>query len=770
MTRKENNLIRTAGREILVLLIMTCLICLSAGRTVHAAESGSETATSVLPPKKIVSIVFDDSGSMGDDWLDENYAVQVFAALLNPQDELYVTYMSELTADRIDLNDPDAAVKKIRDKKMADGGTPLTAVDVACDALEGIRGEDPATQFWLVIMTDGGFGRYDSRYADLDDALNQLKGKAQSNGSKLRVYYFGIGASAATVSPDPSNGLEARQSDDIVGTLGEIAGAVSGRCIFEKNEIEVIDRRSIRIRSNLPLYSMSAFTQNSTAKVESVEAADAETPDDGLSVRNIHVDRPDLYLPDNVKEKKAGLRGNVSVISGKNDILPPGAYTISFTGDIDVDKLVLMYQPAIRLELQLTAHGNEITDPAQIHENEDVEVEIRPVDPSSGEEIDMDSFPQDTGWEIRISRDGTEQLQEGRTADLQDLAHVEYRIRGAMTIPGMPAVYTREIAFTPTDDPRAYSLEADKDTGTIPRAKLMSGENADSSPAVRVMRDEDLDRDGVPDGNPRPLTKEETVGKKAAVEKEVRIEADDFGFLPNRLGFLQAGLSLRQRSDGAYVLCPDIGGTRGTMLTLLAPYAIRTGHYHVTVELPVNGQTEELHADVTGRLTDWIPLLVEIFLLWLLYRLWYMIFKKQKFARNCALDLSVYIRDPDGYGSASPDQNEQITLKPYGEHPFSKKPAQIRVRTLQITVFANATGMPCVETNTVYRGGSWGVSTVREGRRGIRFDKVVETIRTQTKKREKGESDEPEMHILTSEPTYFYEGGTQLYTLSLIQR
>ena len=50
--------------------------------------------------KRIVSVMYDDSGSMeGDRWVNANYAMQAFAAMLNKEDTLYISYMSENESD-----------------------------------------------------------------------------------------------------------------------------------------------------------------------------------------------------------------------------------------------------------------------------------------------------------------------------------------------------------------------------------------------------------------------------------------------------------------------------------------------------------------------------------------------------------------------------------------------------------------------------------------------------------------------------------------------
>lgn len=755
-----------------IVILLSIMLLIFSVMPVYANEADSENgeASSGLPPKKIVSIVFDDSYSMGSDWLDANYATQVFAALLNPRDDMYLTYMSEELAGKADLSDVDEAIRKVREKEYNASGTPLNSVDVAYDALAAIQETDPETQFWLVVMTDGGFSRDSSRFEDLDDAFMNLKGKVMSNGSPLHIYYFGIGSTAAQVNPDISNYLEAISSEDIVGTLGNVANTISGRLVYDKSAIIQVDDRTVKIESSLPLYSLTAFTQRSEAQVTSAKLDNTEQSDVPLTYTNHKVKHPDFDPDEGFPEEKNNLKGNVSVITKEKKVIPAGTYTITFSEAVDPDAAVLMYQPAIGLQLQVIREGTVITDYTDIHENDNLEIHLTAVDPVSGKEIDQANFPADTKWEIRMDKGGTVSTEEGLTAFLQDVDHEKYTVRGSMTIPGMPPVYTDLIAFMPTDDPMAFSIDPEKDTGVVPRSKIRGAVKSSEAPVVWIDRDEDKNNDGVLDGNPVHLSKEETTGTKNLIIKEIRMTPDDFGFILNRAGRIKANLELRQREDGAFVLCPATRQKRWFLLTLLAPYAIRTGHYEATIELEINGKSQDLKVDVKGGIKDWIPLIVEIIVFLILKRLWYVLFRKPKFARGYALDLSVYVRSPDGFGSISPAQNEQINLNPYGDHPLAKKPAEKRISTLQITVFADVIGNPYIETKTVYQGGSWGASTVNEKRGRIKFDNVVKVIKKQTKNRAEGLSDEAEMHILTADATYFYDDGNQLYTLKLMQR
>ena len=73
-----------------VIICATLFLCFSFPA---AAES--------LYIRKIVSIVYDDSGSMtvGGKWAYANYAMQSFCGMLNSEDQLFITYMSSAEND-----------------------------------------------------------------------------------------------------------------------------------------------------------------------------------------------------------------------------------------------------------------------------------------------------------------------------------------------------------------------------------------------------------------------------------------------------------------------------------------------------------------------------------------------------------------------------------------------------------------------------------------------------------------------------------------------
>ena len=67
--------------------LLICGIVFGAAASVVFAES--------LYVRKIVSVVYDDSASMGgQNWAYANYAMQTFCGMMNSEDQLFITYMS----------------------------------------------------------------------------------------------------------------------------------------------------------------------------------------------------------------------------------------------------------------------------------------------------------------------------------------------------------------------------------------------------------------------------------------------------------------------------------------------------------------------------------------------------------------------------------------------------------------------------------------------------------------------------------------------------
>ena len=180
-----------AKLAVMISVLMLILVMIATGsKIVYAADNAKATTNNdsgdtVTSPKKIISVVYDDSGSMaGERWTYANYSLQTLTSLLNTQDELYVTYMSDPSdAKKISLTDIQDSVDKIRDKEDSHN-TPEESIDTAVGKLESIKGTDATTQYWLIIMTDGAINEM-SNESELQKKIDSVKNKKMDNAAEV---------------------------------------------------------------------------------------------------------------------------------------------------------------------------------------------------------------------------------------------------------------------------------------------------------------------------------------------------------------------------------------------------------------------------------------------------------------------------------------------------------------------------------------------------------------------------------------------------------
>ena len=188
--------------------------------------------------RKIVSVVYDDSGSMcGNKWAYANYAMQSFCGMLNSEDQLYITYMSRSQVDqnyepeKIDLSSEGIqdSVDSIRKHKDS-GSTPFEAVKKAYDKLKSIDDSNPNTQYWLVVITDGAFNETNKMSADeskyfLNEKFKDYNGQIMPNGTNPQITFLGIGN---VVMPDENQNkgiftYKAQNEDEIINAMSQMS-------------------------------------------------------------------------------------------------------------------------------------------------------------------------------------------------------------------------------------------------------------------------------------------------------------------------------------------------------------------------------------------------------------------------------------------------------------------------------------------------------------------------------------------------------------------
>ena len=202
--------IRIIVRKLIAAVIVLGMFMTNA-IVIHANED-----TKSLSPKKVVSILYDDSASMhissNPSWAYANYAIQTFTGLMNDNDTLLLTYMSE--PDKVIKSSDNGGILKdfsqdrqntVNDmRENTDGGsiTPFSAVDTAYRALKSEKDIDESTQYWLVIITDGAFEKEpgnvntEASKDEIQEKLNSCVASSMPNGSTVKIVYMAIGDEA----------------------------------------------------------------------------------------------------------------------------------------------------------------------------------------------------------------------------------------------------------------------------------------------------------------------------------------------------------------------------------------------------------------------------------------------------------------------------------------------------------------------------------------------------------------------------------------------
>lgn len=573
---------RTAFKSFLAITL--CMIFVFTSILSVGAIIGDEVASA----KKIISVVYDDSGSMfGDAWGYANYAMQALTSLLNEKDELYITYMSDpgVSVSK-NLADIGQAVTEIRDWNNS-GETPGKSLYTAKEKLDTLSESDPTTQFWMVVMTDGDIKGLKS---NLQNTMDSFKGSTMSNGTALNVVYMPMGDSAVTINEDRGKGLyqfEAETDAAIFTSMFEIATLISGRLPADNVKV---NGKEVTFSSKLPLYNISVFIQESDAEVKKASSKDGDLSD---------IRRIDVFTKSNDYSTKV-LKGNATVVSdsssGAQNVIPAGEFTIEFSKNVKKENLLIQYEPAIGLDTSIKREGIEITDPSDLRAGNKVDITINPVIPGTTTVIPASDLPKGTTWSIEyLVNDKVVDSTSGNSLNGVEIQLGDSKIRTTMTIPGYaPLIY--EFAFS--IDKVVYNLGIDTeqpDPLTYRRNMLGTGSIEGDQVTFYITNEG------------QRLSKEELkeIGAKLRVSGASNDNSNENFWMK---GLAKAGLYLKANDDGSYSLIPKKG--------IWPAFMILSGSYTVEVEITMDSSvTAQGTFYIKPSWADWFDLLTLVIIL-----------------------------------------------------------------------------------------------------------------------------------------------------------
>ena len=428
-----------------------------------------EVSAESLYIRKIVSVVYDDSGSMSNESKDAyaSYAMQTFCGMLNSEDQLYITYMSGVDKyedsyqpQKVDLSSSgiQASVNSIKNHRDSADHTPFKAVEIAEKKLKSVQDSNPNTQYWLVIITDGVFNDRIVTKKDLDDNLKQYSQETMPNGTTPQITYLGIGGSVTMPDEDKERGIytySAGTAPAIVNNMSDMADRISGRSPLEQSDITQVDSKTVRVSSPIPLLNIAVFAQGSNAKIVSASHNNGNKIPVVRNVALSYGNRNDLSA-------------SAFLIGDSQQAIAAGEYTIEFDKDISLDDVLILYEPSLETRVTLSANGKEITDISELDklsEKDSLSISCKIYEMGTNVAVSPSLLPPGTEFKIEIFEDGKSvKLVDGEEMRLEDyiLSNVKTKIVASVNIPGFNPIKF-ESEFTPQEFVRkvVYSITSE---------------------------------------------------------------------------------------------------------------------------------------------------------------------------------------------------------------------------------------------------------------------------------------------------------------------
>lgn len=393
----------------MMLLFSFCAICASA-------------ADVYKRPQKHIYLVLDDSGSMEDDReYDSNYALQVMVAMMDKTDTMTVYFLNDQSAlsGSVDLkNKSNSMLENIKVKyPKASGGTPYDAVMQAKKDLRNAVAADDDSEYWLIVVTDGGFDSSSMNYEE--DIVNfakgvNAKGKEEhlKNGKLPNVMCVSINCYSFVSEQNYKNlsNLHVIENMDVIPSMTAAAQAISGR-VEIKDVTYSSDGKSLSFKIPYPAKNIIIFTQNTETETVSY------TSNEELNIsENYHVARP-------VPKKSLHNPSTVSFITEKNGkSIKAGYVSFEMSKEIVPENTVVFIEPSIGLRAEFYNQDGDKCDPTDLKIGETAEVRYSLWDPDSDTVI-LDSM-MNGKVDYTVEINGDVQAENTQKSDPANGVHV----------------------------------------------------------------------------------------------------------------------------------------------------------------------------------------------------------------------------------------------------------------------------------------------------------------------------------------------------------
>ena len=440
----------------IILVLLTVALAASA---LLATQSSAES----LYIKKVVSVVYDDSGSMGGaKETYANYAMQTFCGMLNAEDKLYITYMSDYNhAKELKLTttaDVENSLKDIRAHGADAGSTPYQAVVTAYNRLMDKAGADtnPNTQYFLLVITDGSYtdNAAMNNLSNLNAQLMDYTDGVAPNGTNPKITYMTIGNSVQqpTSVPDRIYTYHAESADEITAQMSEMADRISGRTRVSRSDVSV-SGKTATFTTNVPLLNVAVLSQNADAAITKLTVNN----EDEFSATRSHK----VYYTGYTATGSYSLKGGTALIGGTQKIMPAGKYVITFDKNVNAKDLDFLLEPALETRMTVKINGKQVSDVLELRnamEGDTIDISYKIYEIGTDKEVAASLLPTDTTYGVTVKENGVVVKEsDGMSLDGYKLKKTPTELTVSVKIPGVNAI-TYSTKFTPKEYVPTYTV------------------------------------------------------------------------------------------------------------------------------------------------------------------------------------------------------------------------------------------------------------------------------------------------------------------------
>ncbi|OZM57354.1 hypothetical protein CIB95_07790 [Lottiidibacillus patelloidae] len=378
------------------------------------------SANSYIPKKRVVVMVYDDSGSMWekndenenkiliDNWKYANFSLQSFVGLLDEGDQLIIVPMSEPNKRYdIDIKTSKRAMYIENTKEIqGQGNTPISTIDTAITILEDEMIADKNAEFWMIVLTDGIFNELDKEriseadYKEQENHTVSILESFRKNIVNEKILFRSVLVTIESYLSIPEkiqmeefksiwkNSLggefiEGQDGEDILNKMQQVAALITNRDPNSSNGYELpatFENKQLLLQSPFPLRRITLLQQGTT---EFTPINIKEVDINGEN--NIHsIDGP-IYLKtlEDPEKLSTDLFSQITHIKHKQpySVIPAGNYLFSFQNHTNSfkDSLVILAEPAIDFTVvykKKNADGSFTEDFNQFFIGDEMNVEV----------------------------------------------------------------------------------------------------------------------------------------------------------------------------------------------------------------------------------------------------------------------------------------------------------------------------------------------------------------------------------------------------------